>query len=64
LALATRMRHEAVIARPMSTHIGFWREPEGCRLARRKVALFAGVMDDGDLFASSIIAEDIRRSID
>ena len=29
-------------------------------LARRKAALFRGVMDDGDLFASSITAEDIR----
>ena len=29
-------------------------------LARRKAALFSGVMDDGDLFASSITAQDIR----
>jgi SNF2 family DNA or RNA helicase len=29
-------------------------------LARRKVALFSGVMDEGDLFASSLTAEDIR----
>jgi len=29
-------------------------------LARRKAALFSGVMDDGDLFASSLTAEDIR----
>ncbi len=29
-------------------------------LAQRKAALFRGVMDDGDLFASSITAEDIR----
>ncbi len=29
-------------------------------LARRKAALFSGVMDDGDLFASGITAEDIR----
>ncbi len=29
-------------------------------LARRKAALFRGVMDDGDLFASSVTAEDIR----
>jgi superfamily II DNA or RNA helicase len=29
-------------------------------LARRKAALFTGVMDDGDLFASSLTAEDIR----
>ncbi|MDX6721114.1 MAG: hypothetical protein QOJ63_3368 [Solirubrobacteraceae bacterium] len=29
-------------------------------LSRRKAALFSGVMDDGDLFASSITAEDIR----
>jgi SNF2 family DNA or RNA helicase len=29
-------------------------------LARRKATLFSGVMDDGDLFASSLTAEDIR----
>ena len=29
-------------------------------LARRKAALFSGVMDDGDLFASSLTAADIR----
>jgi SNF2 family DNA or RNA helicase len=29
-------------------------------LARRKAALFSGVMDDGDLFASSLTAEEIR----
>ena len=29
-------------------------------LARRKAALFRGVMDDGDLFAGSITADDIR----
>jgi superfamily II DNA or RNA helicase len=29
-------------------------------LARRKAALFSGVMDDGDLFANSLTAEDIR----
>jgi SNF2 family DNA or RNA helicase len=29
-------------------------------LARRKAELFRGVMDDGDLFASSLTAEDIR----
>ncbi|MGO9751482.1 MAG: SNF2-related protein [Solirubrobacteraceae bacterium] len=29
-------------------------------LARRKAALFNGVMDEGDLFASSLTAEDIR----
>jgi superfamily II DNA or RNA helicase len=29
-------------------------------LARRKAALFASVMDDGDLFASGLTAEDIR----
>jgi superfamily II DNA or RNA helicase len=29
-------------------------------LARRKAALFKGVMDEGDLFASSLTAEDIR----
>jgi SNF2 family DNA or RNA helicase len=29
-------------------------------LARRKAALFSGVMDDGDLFAGNVTAEDIR----
>jgi superfamily II DNA or RNA helicase len=29
-------------------------------LARRKAALFSGVMDEGDLFASSVTAQDIR----
>ncbi len=29
-------------------------------LARRKAALFSGVMDEGDLFAGSLTAEDIR----
>ncbi len=29
-------------------------------LARRKATLFSGVMDEGDLFASSVTAEDIR----
>jgi SNF2 family DNA or RNA helicase len=29
-------------------------------LARRKAALFRGVMDNGDLFATSLTAEDIR----
>src|ERR671914_549161 len=29
-------------------------------LARRKAALFSGVMDEGDLFASGVSAEDIR----
>jgi SNF2 family DNA or RNA helicase len=29
-------------------------------LARRKAALFSGVMDDGDLFATRLTAEDIR----
>jgi len=29
-------------------------------LARRKAALFSGVMDEGDLFASSLTADDIR----
>ncbi len=33
-------------------------------LAQRKAALFRGVMDDGDLFASSMTADDIRRLID
>jgi len=29
-------------------------------LAQRKAALFRGVMDEGDLFASSLTPEDIR----
>jgi SNF2 family DNA or RNA helicase len=29
-------------------------------LAERKAALFAGVLDDGDLFAGALTAEDIR----
>ena len=29
-------------------------------LARRKAALFSGVMDEGDLFAGAITAEDVR----
>ncbi len=29
-------------------------------LARRKAALFSGVMDEGDLFASSVTADDVR----
>jgi SNF2 family DNA or RNA helicase len=29
-------------------------------LARRKAALFSGVMDEGDLFATGLTAEDIR----
>ena len=29
-------------------------------LARRKAALFSGVMDEGDLFVSGITAADIR----
>jgi superfamily II DNA or RNA helicase len=33
-------------------------------LAQRKAALFRGVMDDGDLFASSMTADDIRGLID
>lgn len=33
-------------------------------LARRKAALFSGVMDQGDLFASGITAEDIRGLLD
>ncbi len=33
-------------------------------LARRKAELFRGVMDDGDLFASSLTAEDIRGLLD
>ena len=33
-------------------------------LARRKAELFRGVMDDGDLFASSLTAEDVRGLFD
>ncbi|MBW8059053.1 MAG: DEAD/DEAH box helicase [Solirubrobacterales bacterium] len=33
-------------------------------LARRKAALFSGVMDDGDLFAGSLTADDIRGLLD
>ena len=29
-------------------------------LARRKAELFSGVMDDGDMFAGSLTADDIR----
>jgi SNF2 family DNA or RNA helicase len=32
-------------------------------LARRKAALFIGVMDEGDLFVSSLTAEDIRARV-
>jgi len=35
-------------------------EEKVAALARRKAALFNGVMDDGDLFAGSLTAEDIR----
>ncbi len=35
-------------------------EEKVAALARRKTALFSGVMDDGDLFASSLTADDIR----
>lgn len=35
-------------------------EEKVAALARRKAALFSGVMDEGDLFASSLTAEDIR----
>ncbi|MCL2770170.1 MAG: SNF2 family helicase [Solirubrobacterales bacterium] len=35
-------------------------EEKVAALARRKAALFSGVMDDGDLFAGSLTAEDIR----
>ena len=35
-------------------------EEKVAALARRKAALFSGVLDDGDLFASSLTAEDIR----
>ena len=33
-------------------------------LARRKAALFRGVMDDGDLFSAKLTADDIRRLLD
>jgi len=33
-------------------------------LARRKAELFSGVMDDGDLFAGSVTADDIRGLLD
>lgn len=33
-------------------------------LARRKAELFSGVMDDGDLFAGSITADDVRGLLD
>lgn len=35
-------------------------EEKVAALARRKAALFSGVMDEGDLFASSLTAEDVR----
>ena len=35
-------------------------EEKVAALARRKAALFSGVLDEGDLFASSLTAEDIR----
>ena len=35
-------------------------EEKVAALARRKAALFSGVMDDGDLFASNLTAEDVR----
>src|SRR5208283_4407790 len=35
-------------------------EEKVATLARRKAALFSGVMDDGDLFAGSLTADDIR----
>ena len=39
-------------------------EEKVAALARRKAALFSGVMDEGDLFASSLTAEDIRGLLD
>ena len=33
-------------------------------LARRKAELFSGVMDDGDLFAGGVTADDIRGLLD
>src|SRR5437660_1077377 len=35
-------------------------EEKVAALARRKAALFSGVMDEGELFASSLTAQDIR----
>ncbi len=35
-------------------------EEKVAALARRKAALFSGVMDEGDLFASNLTAEDVR----
>ena len=35
-------------------------EEKVAALARRKAALFTGVMDDGDLFASKRTADDVR----
>ncbi|MHB1809648.1 MAG: DEAD/DEAH box helicase [Solirubrobacteraceae bacterium] len=35
-------------------------EEKVAALAQRKAALFSGVMDDGDLFASNLTAEDVR----
>jgi SNF2 family DNA or RNA helicase len=35
-------------------------EEKVAALAQRKAALFRGVMDDGDLFASSLTVEDIH----
>ncbi len=39
-------------------------EEKVAALARRKAALFSGVMDEGDLFASNLTAEDVRGLLD
>lgn len=39
-------------------------EEKVAALARRKAELFSGVMDDGDLFAGGVTAEDIRGLLD
>jgi SNF2 family DNA or RNA helicase len=39
-------------------------EEKVAALARRKAELFSGVMDDGDLFAGGITADDIRGLLD
>ena len=39
-------------------------EEKVAALAQRKAALFSGVMDEGDLFASGLTAEDIRGLLD
>ena len=39
-------------------------EEKVAALARRKAALCSGVMDDGDVFATRLTAEDIRGLVD